>query len=154
MEGRFLRRLLTSRLGVSAAIATLIAAVCFVALPVPSAMGSSTLSAWNVASAPSPTGSWFAVDFADGQWIALGHTAEVAVSPDGSTWTEYPVPPGSWQSVAYGNGEFVALSSVNASPEEMVSANGVNWTAVSAPAGEWTSLTFGEGRFVAVSSHG
>src|ERR1019366_8723750 len=122
--------------------------------PVPGAMGSSTLSVWNVASAPSPVGSWSAVDFANGRWIALGDTPEVAVSPDGSTWTEYPVPPGSWQSVTYGNGEFVALSSVNASPEEMVSKKGVNWTAVSAPAGQWTSLTFGEGRFAAVSSRG
>ena len=143
-----------TRCKVTAVIATLIASLCLTAFPATGATSSSTLSVWNVASAPSPVGSWSAVDFANGRWIALGDTPEVAVSPDGSTWTEYPVPPGSWQSVTYGNGEFVALSSVNASPEEMVSTNGVNWSAVSAPAGEWTSLTFGEGRFVAVSSHG
>jgi hypothetical protein len=130
------------------------AVACFVVLPSPSAMGSPSLSVWNVASVPSPTESWFTVEFVDGQWIALGHTADVAVSPDGSTWAEYPVPPGSWQSVAFGNGQYVALSSVNAGNEEMVSTNGINWTAVAGPSGPWTSLTFGEGRFVAVSSRG
>jgi hypothetical protein len=107
-----------------------------------------------VATSPTPTGSWFTVDFADGQWIALGHSADIAVSPDGSTWTEYPVPAGSWQTVAYGDGQFVALSSQNAGPEEMVSTNGINWTAVAGPPGQWTGLTFGEGRFVAVSARG
>jgi sugar lactone lactonase YvrE len=114
----------------------MIAAVCLVAPPVTGAVGSSTLSVWKVASAPSPVGSWSAVDFANGQWIALGNGAAVAVSPDGSAWTEYPVPLGSWKSVTYGNGQFVALSSVNASPEEMVSTNGVNWSPVTAPAGQ------------------
>jgi hypothetical protein len=132
----------------------LVIAVNFVALPGPSASGSTSVDAWTVASPPTPSGSWYAVDFVDGQWIALGHTPYVAVSPDGSTWTEYPVPAGSWQSVAYGNGQFVALSSVNASPEEMVSTNGTTWTAVTGPTGQWTGLTFGDGRFVAISSSG
>jgi len=120
----------------------------------PVAMGSSTGSVWNIATEPSPTGSWYAVNYGDGQWVALGRSADVAVSPDGSTWTEYPVPAGSWQSVAYGNGHFVALSSTSANPEELVSTNGGSWTAASGPAGPWTALTFGEGRFVAVSSAG
>jgi hypothetical protein len=127
---------------------------CFVATPIPAAMGSSTGSFWNIATEPSPTGSWFAIDYGGGQWVALGHSAFVAVSPDGSTWTEYPVPAGSWQSVAYGNGHFVALSSATANPEELVSTNGDSWTAASGPAGPWTALTFGGGRFVAVSSAG
>lgn len=117
-------------------------------------MGSSTESVWNIATEPSPTGSWYAITYGDRQWVALGHSPYVAVSPDGSTWTEYPVPAGSWQSVAYGNGHFVALSSTNANPEELVSTNGRSWTAVHGPAGPWTALTFNEGRFVAVSSAG
>jgi len=122
--------------------------------PIPVAIASSTGNAWNVATAPSPTGSWYSVTYGDGQWVALGHAADVAVSPDGSTWTEYPAPAGSWQSVAYGNGHFVALSSANANPEELVSTNGNSWTSASGPAGPWTALTFGGGRFVAVSSAG
>jgi len=117
-------------------------------------MGSSTGSVWNIATEPSPTGSWYAVNFGDGQWVALGHSADVAVSPDGATWTEFPVSAGSWQSVAYGNGHFVALSSTIANPEELVSTNGHSWTAASGPSGPWTALTFGEGHFVAVSSVG
>lgn len=117
-------------------------------------MGSPTLNAWNVAAEPSPTGSWYAIDYGDGEWVALGHSEEVAVSSDGSTWTEYPVPAGSWQSVTYGNGRFVALSSASANPEEIFSTNGRNWSAVAGPSGPWTALTFGDGRFVAVSSAG
>jgi len=154
MESRLLKRPTATRFAFAAVIAIWIATVCVVGVPTTGAAGSPSLSVWNVATAPSPTGSWFAVDFAEGLWIALGHTPDVAVSPNGSTWTEYPVPEGSWQSLSYGNGEFVALSSVNASPEEMVSTNGVNWTTVVAPAGQWTGLTFGDGQFVAVSSRG
>src|SRR5580698_5124303 len=111
---------------------------CVVAPPTPVAMGSSNVDVWNIATEPSPAGSWFAVTYGDGTWVTLGHSAVVAVSPDASAWTEYPVPDGSWQSVAYGNGRFVALSSVNASPEELVSTNGHSWTPVSGPAGPWT----------------
>jgi hypothetical protein len=116
--------------------------------------GALPLSVWNVATAPSPAGSWYAVDFVNGQWIALGHTAEVAVSTNASSWTEYPVPAGSWQTVAYGNGEYVALSSASADPEEMISTNGINWTSMSGPDGDWTGLVFDQGRFVAVGSQG
>jgi len=117
-------------------------------------MGSSTLNGWSIATEPSPTGSWNAVDYGGGHWVALGDSADVAVSPDGSTWKEYPVPAGSWQSVTYGKGQFVALSSTNADPNEMVSTNGQSWTATSGPAGPWTALSFGDGRFEAVSSAG
>ena len=143
-----------SRFGTIAASAALITAVCLVASPPSIATGSSLGSVWNIATEPSPTGSWYAVTYGAGQWVALGHSPDVAVSPDGSTWTDYPVSTGSWQSVAYGNGHFVALSSTNANPEELISTNGHNWTPASGPTGPWTALTFGEGRFVAVSSAG
>ena len=153
MEGGPVRLRSAFRIGVSVAVTALVSAVCFVA-PSQELATASSPSAWQVALAPTPTGSWYAVDSGGGRWIVLGHSAEVAVSLDGSTWTQYPVPPGSWQSVTYGQGEFVALSSLNASPHEMVSTNGVNWTAVAGPAGQWTGLTYGAGRFVAVSSLG
>lgn len=112
------------------------------------------LGKWSVATDPGSTGAWYAVDYANGQWVALGHSSEVAVSPDGATWTVYPVPAGQWQSVAYGNGQYVALSSVSGGDEEIVSSNGINWTEVRGPVGPWTALTFGGGQFVAVSAHG
>lgn len=149
-----MRKTPASRFGTIVAAAALIAVACFVASPIPIAMGSPTGNVWNIATEPSPTGSWYAVNYGDGQWVAVGHSADVAVSPDGSTWTEYPVPAGSWQSVAYGNGRFVALSSTNANPEELVSTNGHSWTSTTGPAGPWAALTFGEGRFEAVSSAG
>lgn len=149
-----MRRIQTLRLAVPAAVTIVVAAVCLGGWPARGATGSPPPMVWTVAPEPSPTGSWSAVDFANGQFVALGHTADVAVSSNGSTWTEFPVPAGSWQTVTYGNGQFVALSSEDASPEELVSTNGVNWTSLAGPAGEWTGLTFGEGRFVAVSSNG
>jgi hypothetical protein len=133
------------------ATAALVAVVCLVASPTPIATGSTN---WNVATAPSPTGNWYAVGYGDGQFVALGHSPDVAVSPNGATWSEDPVPAGSWQSVAYGDGRFVALSSTAASSEEIVSSNGSNWTALTGPAGPWAALTFGGGRFVTVSSNG
>jgi hypothetical protein len=147
-------KLSTSRFANLVAATALIAVACLVASPTPVATGSPSVSPWNVATAPSPTGSWYAVDFGDGQWVALGHSPDVAVSTDGATWTEYPVPAGSWQSVAYGDGRFVALSSTVAGPEELVSTNASTWTAVTGPTGSWTALTFGGGHFVAVSSSG
>ena len=120
---------------VSGAIMILVAALCFVALPAQSARASLPSDAWRVAPVPTPTGHWYAVDYVGGKWIALGNTAHVAVSSNGSTWREHSVPAGSWQSVTYGNGRFVALSSVNASPHKMFSMNGVNWTPVSGPTG-------------------
>lgn len=125
-----------------------------VSLNAPTGAAGPATSSWNVVTAPSPSGSWYTVDFANGLWVALGNTANAAVSSNGSSWTEYPVPVGSWQSIAYGDGEYVALSSVVASPEEIVSTNGVSWTAVSGPSGKWTGLVFGQGRFVAVGSSG
>jgi hypothetical protein len=125
------------------AAAALTAIACFVTTPTPVALASPVEPVWNVATEPSPVGSWSAVDHGDGQWVALGHSAKVAVSPSGATWTEYPMPAGSWQSVVYGDGHFVALSSTDATTEEIVSTNGTNWTAVTGPAGSWTALTFG-----------
>ena len=144
----------TSRFASLVAAAALVATACFVVSPTPNATGSPGVNLWNVATEPSPTGSWYAVDYADAEWVALGHSSDVAVSPNGATWTEYPVPSGSWQSVAYGNRRFVALSSTVAGPEELVSTNGTSWRAITGPTGSWTALTYGGGRFVAVSSTG
>ncbi len=137
-----------------AAIATLITVFCVIALPAHVALASPALTSWTVATPLSPTGGWSDVAFGDGHWVAVGHDADVAVSTDASTWTEYPVSSGSWQTITYADGEFVALSSVSAANEEMISSNGVSWKAVTGPEGPWTGITFGEGRFVAVGSHG
>jgi hypothetical protein len=155
MEGRTVGKLPAIRLGCVALIATVLMATSLVALSSSDAQGSTASeNVWTAALSPTPAGSWYGVDYANGQWIVLGHGATVAVSSDGSTWTEYPVPSGSWQGVAYGDGRFVALSSVDASTEEMVSTNGTTWTPSSGPSGQWTGLTYGQGRFEAVSAQG
>ena len=133
-------------------VAALITSV--VALPTINSSGSTPSNSWTLASTPSPTGSWYAVDYANSEWVALGHGANVAVSADGVTWSEYPAPSGSWQSVAYGDGKFVALSSSTSGPEEMVSTNGTDWTASVGPFGLWSAITYGQSHFVAVSANG
>jgi hypothetical protein len=133
--------------------ATLAVALIAIPLSTPSEAFAS-LGPWTVGPTPSPTGSWYAVDFAGGKWIALGHTSDVAVSSNGTTWSEHPVPAGSWQAVTYGNGLYVAVSSVGSGPHEMVSSNGVDWSTVAGPSGQMTGLTFGNGHFVGVGSQG
>lgn len=136
---------------VTAMMATLLTVSCLMTVSVPEALGSPAPNVWNVATPPSPTESWSAVAYGDGQWVAVGHGADVAVSTNGSTWTDVSVPSGSWQTVTYGDGEFVALSTAS---QEMVSTNGDSWRSVAGPGGSWTGLTYGEGRFVAVGSQG
>jgi hypothetical protein len=145
---------LRSRAGLALVITSLLASSCVAAFPVLSAEAAPTLGVWSMATAPSPTGSWYAVDYGDGHFVAVGHGADVAVSVDGATWVEQAAPDGSWRALTYGDGEFLALSSASASAEEMVSTNGVNWTTRTGPTGPWTSVAYGGGRFVAVSSNG
>jgi hypothetical protein len=152
-KGTVLMKISLFRLANLGVAAAMIAVVCFVASPTPDA-SSSPSATWNVATEPSPPGSWYTVAYSDSQWIALGQSPVVAVSSNGATWTESPVTAGSWHSVAYGDGRFVALSSVVASSEEIVSTNGSSWTALAGPTGTWSALTYGGGRFVAVSSAG
>lgn len=151
VKGRPSRGTPAVRFAVSAALATLTTAACLISVHAPEAMGSPALNVWNVATPPAPTEPWSAVAFGGGQWVAVGHGADVAVSSNGSTWTDQPVPSGSWQTVTYGDGEFVALSSAS---QEMISTDGINWRLVPGPSGPWTGLTYGQGRFVAVGSHG
>jgi hypothetical protein len=138
----------------AAFVMTVLAVAISCVLPASNAMGSPSLGPWSVATTPSPSGNWTAVDFADGQFVAVGHGSYVAVSSNGSTWTEDPVPTGAWQTETFGGGQFLALSSASAANQEMISTNGVNWSAQPGPSGPWTGLTYGEGRFVAVSSNG
>ncbi len=142
------------RLGPVLALVAIVAGVNAVSLPAQGATGTSALSVWTAASAPAATGGWYAADYADGEWVALGDGNEVATSVDGLTWSVGPVPSGSWHSVAYGNRKFVALSSTDAGTEEIMSTNGTSWTPVPGPVGQWTAITFGAGLFVAVSSQG
>jgi hypothetical protein len=109
---------------------------------------------WHLDTTPSPTGSWFAVLDHGGTWVALGRTADVAISTNGVTWVEHAVPGGSWQSLAYGDGKWVALSSEGGADSVMTATNPTSWTTHPAPSHQWSSLTYGGGRFVAVSFDG
>jgi hypothetical protein len=146
-------------------LVTFAVAAAFMTLPL-SDSTATAITPWTLAQAPSPASGWSAVDFLHGRWIALSHAGVVAVSSDGSTWSEQSAPVGSWQASAYGAGRYVALSSADVVPNEMVSSDGVAWSTLPGPPGtpyqsghpvlygQWTSVAFGHGLFVAVSSVG
>ena len=144
-----------------------VVATSFAANPLLSLSASATATAsWTLAQVPPPVGGWTGVTYLHGQWIALGHTGEFAISRDGANWTPQTVPVGTWHAAAYGSGHFVALSSANVVPNEMISNDGAQWSTVTGPPGtpyqsgnsvqngQWTSIAFGHGLFAAVSSVG
>ena len=107
----------------------------------------------------------------DNQFVALagvgytdltgGGVKRVAISSDGSTWTEVTTPSANnygpdWWSLAYGNGTYVAVArSYSGGPTDrliMSSPNAVNWTTRSMPvSGSLRSVAYGNGTFVAIS---
>ncbi len=153
-----------SAMGFRIVVTLAVAAACLT-LPLSMSPASAAVP-WTLAQAPAPVGGWSTVDFLHGRWIALSHAGEIAVSSDGSTWSEQPAPMGSWQAAAYGSGRYVALSSADVVPNEMVSTDGVAWSTLPGPPGtpyqsgnpvlngHWTSVAYGHGLFVAVSSVG
>ncbi len=149
-----MRRVSLFRSSLLLAAASLTGALALVTTSPAPAFASSPLSSWSVDAKPAPTGNWYAVNYLGGKWIALGHSANVATSSDGVTWSEHSIPSGSWQSITYGNGRYVALNGADASPHEIVSTNGINWSSVQGPDGPWTGLAFGGGLFVGVGSLG
>jgi hypothetical protein len=146
--------------------ATLIAAITVATALLPVSSTSASTMTWTLAQAVPPAGGWSSVVFLHGEWIAFSASGQLAVSKNGSSWSEESAPVGSWHGAAFGAGRFVALSSTNALPDEMVSKDGVAWSTQTGPpgtpqqaghpslVGDWTGITYGHGLFVAVSSVG
>jgi len=102
------------------------------------------------------TGSWNAVGYGAGRWMAVkSGSNEAAITLDGGvTWTATAsnLPSSTtWVSVAYGGGYWVAVSNTNAVAYS--ADNGATWTAgTGLSSSQWGSVTWGNNRFVAVSS--
>lgn len=81
------------------------------------------------ASLPARAGSWLALGFGNGVWVAVGDNSATicATSSDnGATWTSQTYPTGlTYRAVAYGAGLFVAVGTSDA---VMTSPTGVTWT--------------------------
>jgi hypothetical protein len=106
----------------------------------------------------SPTGCLSATDIAygNGRYVAVCYdnaiaTANVAVSTDGLTWTNYTTAEdNAWGSITYGNGYFVMMADDGTS-RLAYSTDGINWTLVNVGSATdvWANCTaFGAGKFV------
>ena len=103
------------------------------------------------------TGSWSAVAYGGGKWMAVksGTTQAAITLNGGATWTAVAgaLPAtGTWTSVAYGGGRWVAISDTNADVAYS-DDDGATWSAgTGLSVSSWNSVVWGNNRFVAVSN--
>lgn len=117
------------------------------------AMSSANGTTWSTPVAE-PLGSWFAITYGDGLFVAVDgdNGGYVMTSPNGVTWRQFlpaELADADWGAVAYGNGTFVAT---DASPSGYMlsSTNGSTWVEHRySHAGDYWGATFGCGEFVA-----
>jgi len=115
-------------------------------------------TSWVASTGPIPNGTYAAVAFGSGYWVAVGGTNSATTSTDGNTWigkTIGTLGSGSYSSVQYGNGYFVAIQT-GGTGTTWSSNFGNSWTVggVLPSSTTWTSLAYGNGRFVALAATG
>ena len=102
------------------------------------------------------SGTFSAVRYGAGRFVAINTDGYTAVSINGIIWTEggnMPSASGTWTSLAWGNGRFVAISTVG---EYAISYDfGANWFTVGNTLNNisttgWTRVAYGQGMFLAV----
>jgi hypothetical protein len=100
-----------------------------------------------------PAGSWQAVAYGNGRFVALSSTTaspEELVSTDGQSWTPVTGPTGPWTALTFGGGRFVAVSS---NGQIDASTNGTQWREVWNHGNlAFTSVAYGNGHFIAADS--
>jgi hypothetical protein len=99
-----------------------------------SASGSTTPDGLTWTPRTLPAGSYAAVAWGSGKFVAVGSTFSAGVcatSPDGITWTARTIGGVSWESVVWTGSQFVAVGSSGGA----TSPDGITWTARTMPAG-------------------
>lgn len=88
------------------------------------------------------------VNYANGQFTAVGDDGSIFTSTDGTNWNDHSVATsGSFSGVAFGNGVYIAAGSAVAT-----STDGVTWSLCSSnPPAVITRIVYGEGLFVAAA---
>lgn len=120
--------------------------------------GAGTNAAWVASTGSLPNGSYAAITYGAGYWIAVGGASTATRTADGNTWISVVIPTlgaGTYSSVAYGNSTFVAIASgSNATAYSTTSGN--SWlSGGNLPSSTtWSSIAYGNGRFVAIASGG
>lgn len=123
-----------------------------------------TVGGYSEANISMPTGTGYAVSYANGTWFATPNDVSggdyIAKSTDGVNWTRTlaALPyAGAWSPVVYGNGVYVTVNNDStASRRCATSTDGVTWTARTIPnsnAGGWPGdVVFAGGSFVATTN--
>lgn len=99
-----------------------------------------------------PAGSYYAITYAKGQYIAVGAGGIMMTSPDAVTWTSQTSGViNDLSSITYGEGLYISASYAG---DIITSPDGVTWTTRTNPADSWYALAYGNGVFVVVSAIG
>lgn len=112
------------------------------------------LSAFNSGTLPSTAGSWSAINYSNGKFVAVAsNSSNAAVSTDGISWTPATLPGSAqnWSAVAGGNNIYVAISSTSGTTAAF-SSNGTTWSSSSPlpSSGIWSAVAYGAQKFVAL----
>lgn len=107
------------------------------------------------ASVAMPSGTWNAVTWGAGLFVAVGSAGvqQVATSPDGITWTLRSHPNTRfWDGIAWNGSEFIAVAAGNTTLMGMASPDGITWTDRPIPGGSngWRDIGWAAGLWVAV----
>jgi len=105
-----------------------------------------------------PAGSYTAIAYGNGRWVAIatGSSVNAYSTNGGITWTAggtgAALTSAAWTGIAYGGGKFVAVAS-GGTTSAYSTNGGVNWIAATGLASSnWQSISWGNNRFVAVSN--
>jgi hypothetical protein len=98
---------------------------------------------------------WRSSAYGNGIFVAVSidFTNQIAVSPDGITWSDQTAQTGGWNWVCYADGKFIAVGN----NKVMTSPDGLTWTSkTAAAANNWQSVVYSPSlnRLVAVSLDG
>jgi hypothetical protein len=100
------------------------------------------------------TGTWTAVTYGAGVFVAVNDTGGAAYSSTGTNWTLESSLPISvdWLSLTYANATFVLVGS--STPYALISTDGISWSKENLPSSQsWESVTYGNGEFYAVAGN-
>jgi hypothetical protein len=125
-------------------------AICNLAF---AAWGQSEPLNWHYpASFPNQFGYIYGLAYGNGAFVAVGQNGALALSQDGSSWTQYLIPPLlNYFGVLFCADQFFAFGNWGSPSYIHVSSNGLNWSRIYEQPGQlWSAAAFGNGRLVFV----
>jgi hypothetical protein len=116
------------------------------------------LDVWQTNATLSASGTAYSIAYGNGEFVAVAGSS-LAISPDGTQWTQYISPPVlSYEGVVFGGGVFMAFGypvwTNSSGPRYIVeSYDGIHWTNVYETPVQIANAAYGNNQFVFVGSH-